>query len=97
MSQDSRMPRTPIAVRMNMAASRREHSEIGRDGLLTVGEVAQLLGMSVRWVHERTRRREIPCYRFGAALRFDPQEIAAWAAKFHHPPEDYGTGTGRVR
>jgi hypothetical protein len=28
--------------------------------------------MSERWVHERTRRDEIPCHRLGTALRFDP-------------------------
>ncbi len=56
------------------------------ESLLTVKEVAHLLGMSERWIHERTRRGEMPCYRFGAALRFDPEEIRSWAAKFHHSP-----------
>ncbi len=51
--------------------------------LLTVAEVCRLLGMSRRWVHERTRRREIPCYRFGTALRFDREEIRQWMANFH--------------
>jgi len=56
--------------------------------LLTVRDVARLLGMSERWVHERTRRREIPCYRFGTALRFHPEEIRAWMTKCHgRPPE----------
>jgi hypothetical protein len=36
--------------------------------LLTVRDLARLLKMSERWVHERTRRREIPCYRFGTAF-----------------------------
>jgi excisionase family DNA binding protein len=57
-------------------------------GLWTVGQVAQFLGVSKRWVHERTRRNEIPCYRLGTALRFDPEEIRTWAAKFHHLPEE---------
>ncbi len=51
--------------------------------LLTVKEVAHLLGMSERWIHERTRRGEIPCYRFGAALRFDAEEIRLWVAQYH--------------
>ncbi len=56
--------------------------------LLTVEELCQFLGVSKRWIHERTRRQEIPCYRFGTALRFDPEEIRMWMAKFHsHPPE----------
>ena len=52
--------------------------------LWTVKDVAAFTGLSVRWVHERTRRGEIPCYRLGTALRFDPQEIKAWVGKFHH-------------
>ena len=59
-----------------------------RQGLWTVGQVAQFLGVSKRWVHERTRRNEIPCYRLGTALRFDPEEIRAWAAKFHNLPQE---------
>jgi excisionase family DNA binding protein len=51
--------------------------------LLTVKELAQLLNMSERWVHERTRKREIPCYRFGNALRFDASEVWGWLAKWH--------------
>ncbi len=51
--------------------------------LLTVNELCRLLGMSPRWIHERTRRREIPCYRFGTALRFDLDEIRQWMAGFH--------------
>jgi len=52
-------------------------------GLLTVKELAQLLNMSERWVHERTRKREIPCYRFGSALRFDATEVWRWLARWH--------------
>ena len=51
--------------------------------LLTVTDLCRLLGMSRRWVHERTRRNEIPCYRFGTALRFDLDEILRWMALFH--------------
>ncbi len=52
------------------------------ESLLTVRDLARLLKMSERWVHERTRRREIPCYRFGTALRFDRAEILAWMARW---------------
>lgn len=53
-----------------------------------IKDLCRYLGVSKRWVHERTRRREIPSYRFGTSLRFDPEEIRAWRAKFHHPPEE---------
>ncbi len=49
---------------------------------MTVRDLARLLKMSERWVHERTRRREIPCYRFGTALRFDRSEVLAWMARW---------------
>lgn len=45
---------------------------------LSVKELAAILNVSVRWVHERTRRREIPCYRFGNLLRFDLEEVLTW-------------------
>ncbi len=58
---------------------------VGRS-LLTVKEIAQLLNMSPRWVHERTRKREIPCYRFGSALRFDADEVWGWLSKWREAP-----------
>lgn len=51
--------------------------------LLTVKELAQLLNMSEHWIHERTRKREIPCYRFGSALRFDANEVWSWLERWH--------------
>ena len=56
--------------------------------LVNSKEVARRLGVSLRWIHERTRLGEIPCYRFGTALRFDLAEVSAWLTKFHHAPED---------
>jgi excisionase family DNA binding protein len=68
-----------------MADERRQAvSVLATESLWTVKDVAAFVGLSVRWVHERTRRGEIPCYRLGTALRFDPQEIRAWVGKFHH-------------
>ena len=58
-----------------------------QEGLLTSREVARLLHMSERWVHERTRRREIPCYRFGNVLRFERAEILAWIQQWREHPE----------
>ncbi len=51
---------------------------ITQDGFWTVKELARYLRISERWIHERTRRDEIPCYRLGTALRFDPQEVQVW-------------------
>lgn len=63
--------------------------------LWTVGDLCRFLGVSKRWVHEHTRRNVIPCYRFGVALRFDPEEVRAWTAKFHHSAEDTAGPLGR--
>jgi excisionase family DNA binding protein len=59
---------------------------IAQDGLWTVKELARYLSMSERWVHERTRRDEIPCYRLGTALRFDPQEVHGWMIQRRESP-----------
>ena len=72
--------------RMQDPISRPDHRGPGAPlakPLVTVNELCRLLGMSPRWIHERTRRREIPCYRFGTALRFDREEIRRWMANFH--------------
>lgn len=51
------------------------------DVLLTVEDVAKMLGMSTAWVrHHATgfRRPVLPCYRFGRAIRFDRRDVQAW-------------------
>jgi len=63
---------------MSFAQDTLERKRTVEENLLTVRDVARLLKMSERWVHERTRRREIPCYRFGTALRFARSDILAW-------------------
>jgi excisionase family DNA binding protein len=45
-------------------------------------DVAAFLGMSLRWVHERTRLKEIPHYHFGRMLRFDLTEVQAWMQQY---------------
>ena len=74
---------TPAALTVQPSTSADQ-----RVGFWTVEHVAEFLGVSKRWIHERTRRDEIPCYRLGTALRFDPEEIRAWAAKFHNHPQE---------
>ncbi len=72
-----------------MAQEMLEGKRTVEEGLLTVRDLARLLKMSERWVHERTRRREIPCYRSGTVLRFDRLEVLAWMARCRE-----GGGTG---
>jgi excisionase family DNA binding protein len=52
---------------------------INSSSLLTMREVAQLLKVPRSWIYDRTRRNAIPVQRVGKYLRFDQQEIRAWA------------------
>ena len=75
-----------LASAMTVAKPSQDRQSMGEARLLSVREVAQLLGMSTRWVHERTRRREIPCYRFGSVLRFHPTEVQEWLIQWRETP-----------
>jgi excisionase family DNA binding protein len=48
------------------------------DSLLTVEQVAAILGVRKSWVYERTRHGEIPCVKLGGLLRFDPKDLPRW-------------------
>ncbi len=47
--------------------------------LATIDETAIFLNVPKSWLYDRTRRNEIPCVRLGKYVRFDLDEIAAWA------------------
>jgi len=64
--------KSAVVVQMSataeVTANPSQNGQSIREGrLLSVREVAQLLGMSTRWVHERTRRREIGRLDHGAS------------------------------
>ena len=46
--------------------------------LLTIAEVAEILGVDVRHVRRLVHERRIPYIKWGHLLRFDPAEIRAW-------------------
>jgi excisionase family DNA binding protein len=46
--------------------------------LLTVPEVAELLGVNRSWVQRSVKRGEIPHLRLGRYLRFREESIMAW-------------------
>lgn len=57
---------------------------------LTVGQVAELLGVAPSFVYRRTSKGHpdpIPCYRFGGHLRFLGSEVNAWAAGHRKEPD----------
>ena len=52
--------------------------ETVQDKYLTVGEVADRLRVSVRWVYDRLWAGELPRARFGAAWRIPRAEFESW-------------------
>ena len=54
--------------------------------LMSITEVAELLGVSVRHVRRLVQQRRIPFFKWGHLLRFDPDEIEAWLQRCHVPP-----------
>ncbi len=56
-------------------------------GLLDASSLAERLGMTEAFVRRRVFNREIPFYKIGTAVRFDPAEIDAWLAERHHDAE----------
>lgn len=52
-----------------------------RRPLLSIGEVADWLGVNVRHVRRLVDERRIPFIKWGHLLRFDPDEIEAWIAQ----------------
>lgn len=51
--------------------------------LLDADQVADLLGVSRRWVMARTRAGEIPALRFGKVFRFKKSAIEEWMEECH--------------
>lgn len=49
---------------------------------LTIQEAADLLRVRVSWLYERTRTNAVPHVKLGKYLRFDRDELLAWARSF---------------
>jgi excisionase family DNA binding protein len=57
----------------------------GRRPLMSIAEVAEVLGVSVRHVRRLVQERRIPFFKWGHLLRFDPDEIETWLKRSHVP------------
>jgi excisionase family DNA binding protein len=54
---------------------------------LRVRDIAQILDVSVQQVYKMAAKGEIPSFRIANAIRFDPEEFAAWLrAKYRARP-----------
>jgi excisionase family DNA binding protein len=64
-------------VRSSLEADSFRRDEDER-GLIDAGEVAQMLGMTVDWVYEQSRRGRIPTITLGRFRRYRRAAIEAW-------------------
>lgn len=64
------------------------------EALLTVGQLAELLGTSPTYVYRLVSERRIPFVKWGHYVRFQPSDIAAWldANRIAPPPTKNGRG-----
>ena len=52
--------------------------------MMTVRQVAELLGVHENWVYDQAASGELPSYKLGGARRFDPAEVRGWIAEHRH-------------
>jgi excisionase family DNA binding protein len=57
------------------------------DQLLTVDQLAERLGTSIRHIRRLVAERRVPYVKVGRLVRFDPTEIAVWLDK--HRVQDW--------
>ena len=50
-------------------------------GMLQVAEVASMLQVSQRTIYRAVKKRKMPGFVIGTAVRFDPQLLARWLEK----------------
>ena len=53
--------------------------------LLTIDQLAERLGVSIRHIRRLVAERRMPYLKVGWLVRFDPAEIAAWLDGARHP------------
>ncbi|MGD0983489.1 MAG: helix-turn-helix domain-containing protein [Acidimicrobiales bacterium] len=55
--------------------------------LLTIDQLAERLGVSIRHIRRRVAERRVPYLKVGWLVRFDPAEITAWLDGARHPQQ----------
>jgi excisionase family DNA binding protein len=51
------------------------------ESLMTVRQVAELLGVHENWVYDQAASGELPSYKIGGTRRFDRDELRGWIAE----------------
>ena len=49
-----------------------------RRGAIKVSDLTELLGVDDKHIYRMAARGQLPSFRIGGAVRFDPQEVANW-------------------
>lgn len=65
-----------------VSASGATHQE-GEDmsQLLNIGQVAEMLNVSIPTLYRMTSQKRIPFIKLGQRVLFDPEKVAAWLAE----------------
>ncbi len=58
------------------------------ESMMTVRQVAELLGVHENWVYDQAASGELPSYKIGGTRRFDRDELRGWIAQ--HRESDNG-------
>jgi excisionase family DNA binding protein len=48
------------------------------ESMMTVRQVAELLGVHENWVYDQAASGELPSYKIGGTRRFDPDDVHDW-------------------
>ena len=57
--------------------------------LLTIGELAEHLGVTERHIRRLIAERRIPYVKWRRFIRFDPAEITTWLNQARHPEQPH--------
>lgn len=68
---------------IDMASS----DDFRNSSMYTVTQAAQILGLPITWIYERTRKKAIPHHKFGKYIRFTASDIAAILSSFSRGPK----------
>jgi excisionase family DNA binding protein len=55
------------------------------ESMMTVREVAELLGVHENWVYDQAATGALPSYKIGGTRRFDREEVLSWIAAQRQP------------
>lgn len=89
MTKPKKTTRAPKAgtrrTKVDVPVRTREPAVAGMPRLLSIEEVAEVLGVSVRHVRRLVFEHRIPYVKWGHLLRFDPSDLQTWIRSSTQP------------